>query len=183
MCYHFYINRYIYLIFIYIVIEDLDEPKEIIQRNIDEDDICPICQENFREKRQNVTFCKSALFYIILQYSLIRKFTIFPTSVILLFSNTSSAESALFSLNSYHFYRYLYAPNYPKRPITIVCPYHDFTRLENRQACGNSVHVICMKIWAEHQRSQESKAAPSEYGRLDDAVSCPMCRGHFGLWP
>ena len=35
--------------------------------------------------------------------------------------------------------------------------------------CGNSVHVKCMKIWAEHQQSNG-----------ETTVRCPLCRENFG---
>ena len=38
--------------------ESSDMPLDKKQRAIDNEDICPICQENFLEKRQNVTYCK-----------------------------------------------------------------------------------------------------------------------------
>ena len=38
-----------------------------------------------------------------------------------------------------------------------------------RYGCGNSVHVKCMKIWAEHQRSTG-----------ETIVKCPLCRVDFG---
>ncbi|XP_077966256.1 E3 ubiquitin-protein ligase Zswim2-like isoform X1 [Styela clava] len=58
-----------------------------------------------------------------------------------------------------------------------VCPICQEELLDNhlpvtycRYGCGNSVHIKCMKIWAEHQR-QSSK---------DDEIRCPMCREIFG---
>ena len=35
--------------------------------------------------------------------------------------------------------------------------------------CGKSVHVKCMKIWAEHQKSKGEKI-----------IRCPLCRENFG---
>ena len=35
--------------------------------------------------------------------------------------------------------------------------------------CGNSVHIKCMKIWAEHQQSNG-----------ETTVRCPLCRENFG---
>lgn len=39
-----------------------------------------------------------------------------------------------------------------------------------RISCGNSLHVKCMKIWAEHQSS------------IGNAVSCPLCRVSWGTF-
>ena len=38
-----------------------------------------------------------------------------------------------------------------------------------RHGCGNSVHIKCMKIWADHQR----------HASTTDKVMCPFCRGEF----
>ena len=35
--------------------------------------------------------------------------------------------------------------------------------------CGKSVHIKCMKIWAEHQKSTGEKI-----------IRCPLCRENFG---
>ncbi len=35
--------------------------------------------------------------------------------------------------------------------------------------CGKSVHIKCMKIWAEHQRSNGERS-----------IKCPLCREDFG---
>uniref|UniRef100_A0A6Q2Y748 Zinc finger, SWIM-type containing 2 n=1 Tax=Esox lucius TaxID=8010 RepID=A0A6Q2Y748_ESOLU len=39
-----------------------------------------------------------------------------------------------------------------------------------RYGCGNSVHISCMKVWADHQARPEGEAA----------VKCPLCREDFG---
>lgn len=38
-----------------------------------------------------------------------------------------------------------------------------------RFGCGNSIHIKCMKVWAEHQKSQG-----------ETIVKCPFCREDFG---
>ena len=38
-----------------------------------------------------------------------------------------------------------------------------------RQGCGNNIHIKCMKVWAEHQKSQGAQL-----------IKCPMCREDFG---
>ena len=38
-----------------------------------------------------------------------------------------------------------------------------------RFGCGKSVHIKCMKIWAEHQKSTGEKI-----------IRCPLCRENFG---
>ena len=38
-----------------------------------------------------------------------------------------------------------------------------------RYGCGNSIHIKCMKIWAEHQKSSG-----------ESIVKCPFCRVDFG---
>ena len=38
-----------------------------------------------------------------------------------------------------------------------------------RFGCGKSVHVKCMKIWSEHQKSAD-----------DATLRCPLCREEFG---
>ena len=38
-----------------------------------------------------------------------------------------------------------------------------------RFGCGNSIHIKCMKVWAEHQKSQG-----------ETTVKCPFCREDFG---
>jgi len=40
----------------------------------------------------------------------------------------------------------------------------------NRYGCGNSVHIRCMKVWAEHQLRATGQAT----------VECPFCRENFG---
>ena len=37
-------------------------------------------------------------------------------------------------------------------------------------SCGQNVHVRCMKIWAEHQKTA---------GGGEDSIRCPVCRGEF----
>ena len=38
-----------------------------------------------------------------------------------------------------------------------------------RFGCGNNIHIKCMKIWADHQKSSG-----------DSSIKCPMCRVDFG---
>ncbi|XP_067405167.1 E3 ubiquitin-protein ligase ZSWIM2 isoform X2 [Emydura macquarii macquarii] len=38
-----------------------------------------------------------------------------------------------------------------------------------RYSCGNNVHIVCMKIWADHQSELEN----------DSVVKCPLCREEF----
>ncbi|XP_052792544.1 E3 ubiquitin-protein ligase ZSWIM2-like isoform X2 [Mya arenaria] len=72
------------------------DAREVIpQREIAEDDVCPICQDELLAKRLPVTYCKFG--------------------------------------------------------------------------CGNSIHIKCMKVWAEHQKSQG-----------ETTVKCPFCREDFG---
>ncbi|CAK8689624.1 unnamed protein product [Clavelina lepadiformis] len=74
-----------------------DYGKEVLkQRDLTDDDVCPICQEPLLENRQPVTFC--------------------------------------------------------------------------RYGCGNSVHIKCMKIWADHQKQTSGS----------DVILCPFCREEFG---
>ena len=40
----------------------------------------------------------------------------------------------------------------------------------HRYGCGNSVHIKCMKLWAEHQVRMTGQ----------DSVECPFCRENFG---
>ncbi|EDO43623.1 predicted protein, partial [Nematostella vectensis] len=40
-----------------------------------------------------------------------------------------------------------------------------------KYGCGNSVHIKCMKVWAEHQRSTGEKI-----------TKCPLCRVDFGTF-
>jgi len=50
-------------------------------------------------------------------------------------------------------------------------PYHTFIlRDVSRHGCGNSVHIRCMKVWAEHQLKSTGQAT----------VECPFCRENFG---
>ncbi|KAH3840283.1 E3 ubiquitin-protein ligase ZSWIM2-like isoform X2 [Dreissena polymorpha] len=74
---------------------DSDAREVIPQRDIAEDDVCPICQDELLKKRLPVTYCKFG--------------------------------------------------------------------------CGNSIHIKCMKVWAEHQKSQG-----------ETTVKCPFCREDFG---
>ncbi|XP_060607453.1 uncharacterized protein LOC132759651 isoform X2 [Ruditapes philippinarum] len=74
---------------------DSDAREVIPQRDIAEDDVCPICQDELLAKRLPVTYCKFG--------------------------------------------------------------------------CGNSIHIKCMKVWAEHQKSQG-----------ETTVKCPFCREDFG---
>lgn len=67
----------------------------IKQKDIDEEDICPICQEILLKKMLPVTYC--------------------------------------------------------------------------RLSCGNNIHVVCMKIWADHQKELER----------DSLLQCPLCREAF----
>ncbi|MEQ2191445.1 hypothetical protein XENOCAPTIV_028703, partial [Xenoophorus captivus] len=36
-------------------------------------------------------------------------------------------------------------------------------------SCGNSVHISCMKMWADHQRLSDSQ----------EMLKCPLCREDF----
>lgn len=38
--------------------------------------------------------------------------------------------------------------------------------------CGNSIHIKCMKVWAEHQRNSTK----------DNEIKCPICRASFGSY-
>ncbi|XP_053127954.1 E3 ubiquitin-protein ligase ZSWIM2 [Hemicordylus capensis] len=38
-----------------------------------------------------------------------------------------------------------------------------------RFGCGNNIHIVCMKIWADHQKELEK----------DSLVKCPLCREDF----
>ncbi|XP_078083838.1 E3 ubiquitin-protein ligase ZSWIM2 [Mustelus asterias] len=67
----------------------------VCQKEIDPEDVCPICQEELLKKKQPVTYC--------------------------------------------------------------------------RYSCGNSVHIRCMKIWAEHQAKTE----------IESIIKCPLCREMF----
>ncbi|KAA0187834.1 E3 ubiquitin-protein ligase ZSWIM2 [Fasciolopsis buskii] len=42
-----------------------------------------------------------------------------------------------------------------------------------RNGCGNSLHIRCMRVWADHQRKQKSM-------NLSENVPCPICREDFG---
>lgn len=70
------------------------EQGTIQQREINEEDVCPICQDSFLTKRQPVTYCKFG--------------------------------------------------------------------------CGNNVHIKCMKIWSDHQKSNG-----------ETTLKCPLCRENF----
>ena len=39
-----------------------------------------------------------------------------------------------------------------------------------KMSCGQSMHVKCMKVWADHQRSSNG----------EEVVKCPLCREEFG---
>ncbi|XP_015774343.1 PREDICTED: E3 ubiquitin-protein ligase ZSWIM2-like [Acropora digitifera] len=69
--------------------------EKLKQKNIETEDVCPICQEEFLKHPEPLTYCK--------------------------------------------------------------------------YGCGNSVHVKCMKVWAEHQRSTG-----------ENIIKCPLCRVDFG---
>lgn len=69
--------------------------EKLKQKNIETEDVCPICQEEFLRHPEPLTYCK--------------------------------------------------------------------------YGCGNSVHVKCMKVWAEHQRSTG-----------ENIIKCPLCRVDFG---
>lgn len=75
--------------------QESDAREVIPQRDIADDDVCPICQDELLKKRLPVTYCKFG--------------------------------------------------------------------------CGNSIHIKCMKIWAEHQKAQG-----------ETTVKCPFCREDFG---
>ncbi|CAL1533867.1 unnamed protein product [Lymnaea stagnalis] len=78
------------------VVETYDGRNIVEQRDIADEDVCPICQEELLAKKLPVTYCKFG--------------------------------------------------------------------------CGNSIHIKCMQVWAEHQ--QKSSA--------DGTIKCPMCREDFG---
>ncbi|KAM9334154.1 E3 ubiquitin-protein ligase ZSWIM2 [Symphorus nematophorus] len=57
-----------------------------------------------------------------------------------------------------------------------VCPICQEELLEKKQpvsycrfGCGNSVHISCMKVWADHQRLSDR----------EETVKCPLCREDF----
>ncbi|XP_041056187.1 E3 ubiquitin-protein ligase ZSWIM2 [Carcharodon carcharias] len=75
--------------------DDEEMAGAICQKEIDPEDVCPICQEELLKKKQPVTYC--------------------------------------------------------------------------RYSCGNSVHIRCMKIWAEHQAKTE----------IETIIKCPLCREEF----
>nr|XP_006814084.1 PREDICTED: E3 ubiquitin-protein ligase Zswim2-like [Saccoglossus kowalevskii] len=65
-----------------------------------------------------------------------------------------------------------------QRPITEddVCPICQDELLEKhepvtycRYGCAKSIHIKCMKVWAEHQKSQG-----------ETTIQCPLCRENFG---
>lgn len=72
-----------------------DDREKLKQKQIKEEDVCPICQDELLQKPEPLTYCK--------------------------------------------------------------------------YGCGNSIHVKCMKIWAEHQRSTG-----------ETIIKCPLCRIDFG---
>lgn len=72
-----------------------DGREKLKQKDIETEDVCPICQEEFLQQPEPLTFCK--------------------------------------------------------------------------YGCGNNVHVKCMKVWAEHQRSTG-----------ENIIKCPLCRVDFG---
>jgi len=72
-----------------------DNREKLKQKEIETEDVCPICQEEFLQQPEPLTYCK--------------------------------------------------------------------------YGCGNSVHVKCMKVWAEHQRSTG-----------ETIIKCPLCRVDFG---
>lgn len=74
----------------------IDGRTVVEQREISEEDVCPICQEELLAKKLPVTYCKFA--------------------------------------------------------------------------CGNTIHIKCMQVWAEHQK----KTSP------ESVIKCPMCREDFG---
>ena len=52
----------------------------------------------------------------------------------------------------------------------LYCMYDFFlVIIYRRYGCGNNVHVKCMKVWAEHQRSTG-----------ENIIKCPLCRVDFG---
>ncbi|XP_041367900.1 E3 ubiquitin-protein ligase Zswim2-like [Gigantopelta aegis] len=77
------------------VLSAADGREVMQQRDIAQDDVCPICQEELLSKHLPVTYCKFS--------------------------------------------------------------------------CGNSIHIRCMKIWAEHQQ-----------GLGKEEIKCPICREDFG---
>ncbi|KAM4538101.1 E3 ubiquitin-protein ligase ZSWIM2 isoform 1-T1 [Fundulus diaphanus] len=57
-----------------------------------------------------------------------------------------------------------------------VCPICQEGLLQKKQpvsycrfSCGNSVHISCMKVWADHQRLSDSQ----------EMLKCPLCREDF----
>ncbi|GFO49719.1 E3 ubiquitin-protein ligase zswim2-like [Plakobranchus ocellatus] len=76
--------------------QTIDGKAVVEQREIAEEDVCPICQEELLAKKLPVTYCKFG--------------------------------------------------------------------------CGNTIHIKCMKVWAEHQK----KTSP------EGVIKCPMCREDFG---
>nr|XP_020666287.1 E3 ubiquitin-protein ligase ZSWIM2 isoform X1 [Pogona vitticeps] len=57
-----------------------------------------------------------------------------------------------------------------------VCPICQDTLLKKmlpvtycRFGCGNNIHIVCMKIWTDHQKELEK----------DSLVKCPLCREDF----
>jgi len=43
-----------------------------------------------------------------------------------------------------------------------------------RFGCGNNVHIKCMKVWADHQKTQNTNGEPK--------LTCPLCREIFGTF-
>ncbi|XP_064648018.1 E3 ubiquitin-protein ligase Zswim2-like isoform X2 [Lineus longissimus] len=78
-----------------VAIAMVENQETLDQREISEEDVCPICQDELLLKHEPVTFCKFG--------------------------------------------------------------------------CGNSIHIKCMKVWAEHQQSTG-----------DPVIKCPICRHDFG---
>lgn len=72
-----------------------DNREKLKQKTVETEDVCPICQEEFLQQPEPLTYC--------------------------------------------------------------------------RYGCGNSVHIKCMKVWAEHQRSTG-----------ENIIKCPLCRVDFG---
>eukprot|EP00112_Aurelia_sp_Birch-Aquarium-sp1_P000825 Seg1079.7 transcript_id=Seg1079.7/GoldUCD/mRNA.D3Y31 product="E3 ubiquitin-protein ligase ZSWIM2" protein_id=Seg1079.7/GoldUCD/D3Y31 len=71
--------------------------NELPAKSIDEEDVCPICQEEFLECKEPLTHC--------------------------------------------------------------------------RYGCGNNIHIKCMKVWAQHRKSDG-----------DSMIKCPLCRSDFGTF-
>ena len=43
--------------------------------------------------------------------------------------------------------------------------------VSSRYGCGNNIHIKCMKVWAQHRKSDG-----------DNMIKCPLCRTDFGSY-